>query len=350
MLAAFFAVLIVYKTDAVQRSVLIEIQTSTENETNCYETDCILNQLFQDYPDYFTPIVYHDGQNFPDDPFYCYNIPENTARVNYYPPHSDGYYYTPYAWIDGVVRGGFEYNMWEYMIINRHEIDSPLEIDLSGEFRESDRNGNLQIIITAHEAINWQELKLRIALTEDSIYYEALNNVLWHNHTMRDIIPDTLGVPFNISVNDTLEFNQSFSCPEPLNSQFCRLVVWVQDDQTQEILQSARITINQLTHVSVENDQVKPLIFAFINNYPNPFNSFTTIAYNLNHDSAVSLEIFDLNGRTIKSLINCFQSAGQHRFIWDGTDDNGKPVASGIYFYSLKTQDGSQAKRMLLLK
>jgi len=349
-LAVFFIFIITIKTNAIQRLVLVEMQTSTENELNCFEADMTLNQLFQDYPDYFIPIVYHAGQYYPNDPFYCYNMSENTNRIYYYPPHGDGYYYTPYAWIDGVIRGGFEYNTWEYMTTSRYETDSPLEIDISGEFRESDKVGNLQIIIIAHELFNWQELKLRIALTEDSIYYEAPNNILWHNYTMRDIIPDTLGVQFNISINDTLEFNQSFSCPESLNFQFCRLVVWVQDDQTKEVLQTAVIDVIDMENPASVVETGLPVNIYLKQNYPNPFNAGTVINYVIDSERIVEIDIYNLAGQKINTLYKGSLSSGCYQAVWDGTNLNGDRVSSGIYFYRLTSGNNILTRRMLLLK
>ena len=87
-----------------------------------------------------------------------------------------------------------------------------------------------------------------------------------------------------------------------------------------------------------------------IGNYPNPFNPSTTIRYDLPHPENVRLEIFNVRGQIIKTLVNEPQEAGRHGVIWHGTDNNGRAVTSGVYFYRLTTDSVSEIRRMLLLK
>jgi subtilisin family serine protease len=86
-------------------------------------------------------------------------------------------------------------------------------------------------------------------------------------------------------------------------------------------------------------------------NYPNPFNPTTTIAYSIPKQSHVNLFIYNIIGQKVRILVEGSQSAGSHAVSWDGTDENGQQVASGIYLYQLSTIDGvSQVKKMILLK
>ncbi len=97
---------------------------------------------------------------------------------------------------------------------------------------------------------------------------------------------------------------------------------------------------------SVDNDFVVPSDIAVISNYPNPFNARTTITFNLPAASKVNLIIFDMLGREVKALIQDKTiSAGQHRITWDASS-----FASGMYFYSLKTEKSSFDSKMLLIK
>ncbi len=90
--------------------------------------------------------------------------------------------------------------------------------------------------------------------------------------------------------------------------------------------------------------------FQLYDNYPNPFNAGTTIQFDLNQNSLVSLEIFSLQGRLIKTIVNTELTEGPYRFNWDGTDSFNKPVASNIYIYRLTTEKESIAKKMILVK
>jgi hypothetical protein len=85
-------------------------------------------------------------------------------------------------------------------------------------------------------------------------------------------------------------------------------------------------------------------------NYPNPFNSTTVIRYQLSAISRVILKIYDLQGRLIRTLVDDNLPSGYYLTRWDGMDEKGQPVASGIYFYRIKAGDFVQTKRMLLMR
>lgn len=85
-------------------------------------------------------------------------------------------------------------------------------------------------------------------------------------------------------------------------------------------------------------------------NQPNPFNSGTVIRYALGSGSATTIDIVNTTGQTVKSFRFGFQVAGGHTIFWDGANDKGRQVASGIYFYRLTSSGGSLTKKMLLLK
>ena len=85
-------------------------------------------------------------------------------------------------------------------------------------------------------------------------------------------------------------------------------------------------------------------------NYPNPFNPETEIAYNLTEDSYVKLTIYNIQGQKVKQLVDEYQSAGTRSAIWDGRDETGGKVASGIYFYRIQAGIHSMTNRMVLLK
>jgi len=295
-------------------------------------------------------VTYHAWWPSSNDPFYRYNITENTARVNYYPPHSDGYRYTPYGYVDGVLRG-YSYSSWGNWIQSRRSIESPLEISLSGSFDEGARAGVLNISIYAENEITLNGLKVRIALTEDSLYYSAQNGTLWHNCTMRDMIPTATGITLDIAQGETVELTQEFSAPAPLDLTRCMLVVWVQADQSNyEVLQAARVEVGDLM-TSIDDDLADlPSDFQLGQNYPNPFNANTTISYALTNAGRISLAVYDLAGRKVADLFNGNQSAGNYQIDWDGIDNSGQVVSSGIYFYRLIADGQSTTRRMMLLK
>jgi len=95
---------------------------------------------------------------------------------------------------------------------------------------------------------------------------------------------------------------------------------------------------------------VLPRAYALADNYPNPFNPQTTIAFDLPESENVRLMVYDIKGRMIKELVSMPMEAGSHTVIWNGTDQSGRRVASGVYFYQINAGPLQQAKRMMLLK
>ena len=83
---------------------------------------------------------------------------------------------------------------------------------------------------------------------------------------------------------------------------------------------------------------------------PNPFNPRTTISFDLARAGRVHLDCFDPAGRRVRSLLDVDLPPGQHRVPWDGKDDGGRSLASGVYFLRLTTPAGMETGRVLLIK
>jgi hypothetical protein len=90
--------------------------------------------------------------------------------------------------------------------------------------------------------------------------------------------------------------------------------------------------------------------YALYQNYPNPFNPATTIAYDISRDCHVTLEVFDVLGRRVRTLVSGPQSPGHKTVEWDGRDGAGQPVASGVYVYRIVAGDYTRQRKMLFLK
>jgi len=101
---------------------------------------------------------------------------------------------------------------------------------------------------------------------------------------------------------------------------------------------------------SIDEPEFPNLAFKLNQNYPNPFNPYTIISYQLPKSSKTTLSIYNLKGQLIRRIVNDIQNKGFHEIIWDGKDRNNNPVASGIYFYKLKTEDKLDIRKMILIK
>jgi len=85
-------------------------------------------------------------------------------------------------------------------------------------------------------------------------------------------------------------------------------------------------------------------------NYPNPFNPVTKISYSVKEPSNVTMEIYNIRGQLVKSLVNEVKETGNYTISWNGIDNSNKSVSSGVYFYKMKTQNYNSTKKMILMK
>ena len=102
--------------------------------------------------------------------------------------------------------------------------------------------------------------------------------------------------------------------------------------------------------LSIDNDNNIVFDAKLKGNYPNPFNPSTTIMFDVQKTTNVKLEVFNIKGQSVKTLVNTNYDAGRHYTNWDGTDAKGKPVSSGVYLYRMDTENYSELKRMILIK
>ncbi len=90
--------------------------------------------------------------------------------------------------------------------------------------------------------------------------------------------------------------------------------------------------------------------FSLEQNFPNPFNNTTLVRFDLLNSSRVNLAVYNILGQKVKTLVDAEKGAGTHALEWDGTDQSGQSVASGVYLYRLQAGQFSETKRLLYLK
>ncbi len=103
------------------------------------------------------------------------------------------------------------------------------------------------------------------------------------------------------------------------------------------------------TDVAVD-DGTLPSDYVLSQNYPNPFNPTTIIEYSLPRSTHVTLEIFDILGQSVRTLVDITETAGTHRVEWNGRSNDGSPVASGVYVYRIQVGETVESRKMLLVK
>ena len=107
-------------------------------------------------------------------------------------------------------------------------------------------------------------------------------------------------------------------------------------------------TLITTPYCSSDSDETLTSITKVYGNYPNPFNPSTTIEFDVSKNETASLKIFNIKGQLVKTYKNL--DSGKHRIVWYGKDEKGKTVASGVYFYELKTKSKTIINKMLMIK
>ncbi len=102
--------------------------------------------------------------------------------------------------------------------------------------------------------------------------------------------------------------------------------------------------------IGIDDNTSLPTNFALNQNYPNPFNATTEITFNTEITSNVTLEVYNIAGQKIKTLVDGQYAAGSHNVVWNGANDAGTVVSSGVYFYKLNVDNQSETRKMVLIK
>ncbi len=109
----------------------------------------------------------------------------------------------------------------------------------------------------------------------------------------------------------------------------------------------ANVTIET---VNLEDISTPAIITMLAGNYPNPFNPVTKIQYSLKEATAVRIEVYNVKGQMVKTLVNGVREPGSHSVLWTGVDNNGRSVSSGVYFYKMTAGKYSATRKMILMK
>ncbi|MBN1465735.1 T9SS type A sorting domain-containing protein [candidate division KSB1 bacterium] len=115
------------------------------------------------------------------------------------------------------------------------------------------------------------------------------------------------------------------------------------------LIDNAALEVQSMTGIA-EQGEKSPEFCTLDDSYPNPFNSTTTIAYQIQRPAHVTLSIYNAVGQHIVTLVDERQESGEQSIRWHGTDQNGRLVASGLYLYSLQVDDFNQQKKLVLLR
>ena len=99
-----------------------------------------------------------------------------------------------------------------------------------------------------------------------------------------------------------------------------------------------------------EDEDIAPLTTELKAIYPNPFNPTVNISYSLKEQTSVTIEVFNIKGQKVKTIINEMQELGNHKVSWSGHDNNNHKTASGIYFVRIKADKLNDIRKVIMLK
>ncbi|SVD68055.1 uncharacterized protein METZ01_LOCUS420909, partial [marine metagenome] len=109
-----------------------------------------------------------------------------------------------------------------------------------------------------------------------------------------------------------------------------------------------------VTDAEVKDTPATPTAFSLAQNHPNPFNPSTTISYNVEQSGYISLKVYDVMGRLVRTLVdNQYVSSGYetgYSVLWNGLDNHGQKASAGLYIYRLQSGAMSMTNKMILLK
>lgn len=225
-------------------------------------------------------------------------------------------------------------------------------VRLDYEDLQAGRTGEVKVLANLEVPVAGAQIKINY--DSEQLSFEAPQLSDWSNKFIAEYKDNKQG---KLTV---LLYNLSNDPISPGEGKFLSLPVTVSPNSTDKIkLGIDEIVLADQNAVEIPVDYGKtsvPKAFELSQNYPNPFNPTTTIKYSLSSvgDGAetlpTTLRIYNVLGEVVRTLVNEPRSPGIYYEVWDGKDDQGKEVASGIYFYRLKAGKFSETKKMVLLK
>ncbi len=141
------------------------------------------------------------------------------------------------------------------------------------------------------------------------------------------------------------EFTDYISDPDAVKN----YVYSINAEDVHENMSKLSEAVGVVTSIEKSDNSI-PKKFKLSQNYPNPFNPTTTISFNLPANSPVTITVYSASGQKVKILFKGSLTPGNYKVVWDGTDDFGNPVASGVYLYQLKAGDFVGTKKMILMR
>lgn len=340
---------------AAQRVVMFEEITSGTCPP-CASSNPPINAMLEEYGSQVAAVKWHVWwpSHNPLDPFFRSNEQPVRNRV------FDYYHVIAAPWV--IIEGQFvadahDTDAQRAIIDTQLQVPSPIAIAATGTRNGMDVNISIDITVETPTA---GDTRLFVALTEELAPCAqppngCSNGETVHHDVHRKINANNTynGVPVNLTAIGVQHFDQTLSMNPvtptnpPVNPDQINVVIWVQEFGSFEMIQGAEITPVESVGIPLEG---APVVARLGQNNPNPFAATTAIEYALASPAHVQLRVYDINGNVVRELTNGQRGADTYRVDWDGKDDAGNQLASGIYFYEMTAPGIRESRRMVLIR
>jgi hypothetical protein len=151
---------------------------------------------------------------------------------------------------------------------------------------------------------------------------------------------------YSLPVGGSAIYTLSFTAPDPVVEINAEIIITSNDSANPAVM----IPVHVTSGVPNDDPGISPLVTRLEGNYPNPFNPETAIRFSTRENGHVRLTVYNLKGQLVRNLVDNDLEAGNHRVIWNGRDNGGRAVSSGIYLYRMETPGYSNTMKMMLMK
>lgn len=304
-----------------------------------------LRQLLRDVGDQNLVYIYYQTHGSGSDTLWNIN---DSLRIRYY-----GLTSVPTTFADAcstkVGSGGVQADsvIFARWYNSRRAVSSPLQMTLSGMYNRSTRQGRAKVVITATGNITPTNLMIRYCLLENLPYsWGTDTTVIGIDHVQRNMLPDWNGVSLTISNGQTKADSQSFALQPGWNPDSCEIAVFVQSDQTKEVLQGVWSNLPVFSGTEGNPAGEVPEAYYLSAPSPSPFARTTQVRFGLPTEAEVSLKVYNLTGQEVETLVAGRKGAGSHTVNWDARES----VPGGVYFLRLVADGKSLTRRALVLR
>ncbi len=205
--------------------------------------------------------------------------------------------------------------------------------------------------IEGDDVNNWWRIYSRTSGTNTvrATFSQTISSATWYNVEVNVTATGNTTLKVNGATLGSYNFGTAPSGPVGIgysraNSNFDNFCVGT--SSSYEVADNGEVLVGE----PLAKTSPLPTAFELAQNYPNPFNPTTTIRYILSEAANVELVVINILGEQVKTLVNSAQAAGEHSVVWDGRNQSGSQVSSGIYFYKMTAGGATETRKMVMMK